>query len=78
LAFNRRFVDRISQVLWETTTGADEHGLRWIGYTDSYIRVQAYGPSNILNQITSTRLVEAHQTGITGEILSDEQQFSVH
>ncbi len=78
LAFNRRFEGRISQVLWETATGADENGLRWIGYTDNYIRVQAYGPSNLFNRITSTRLAEAHKTGITGEIMSDELKIKVH
>jgi threonylcarbamoyladenosine tRNA methylthiotransferase MtaB len=78
LAFNRRFEGHISRVLWEAAIGADENGLRWIGYTDNYIRVQANGPASLFNRITSTRLAEAHQAGIIGEILNEGLQLTVH
>ena len=36
--FHTQYEGRTMNVLWEQTTGADENGLRWSGYTDNYIR----------------------------------------
>ena len=35
-----QYVGQTVDVLWETAVGADKDGLRWVGYTDNYIRVQ--------------------------------------
>lgn len=64
--FHQQCVGQRQNVLWESTVGADDTGLRWIGYTDNYIRVQAYGPSNLFNKITPTEIVSASEDGVTG------------
>ncbi|MCB8965482.1 MAG: tRNA (N(6)-L-threonylcarbamoyladenosine(37)-C(2))-methylthiotransferase MtaB [Ardenticatenaceae bacterium] len=72
-AFHGGYEGAQMDVLWETAVGAgapDRHGaaLKWVGYTDNYIRVHATGPVNLFNQITSTRLHSARADGMAGEI----------
>ena len=43
-------------VLWESSVGANSHGLRWVGYTDNYIRVNGHGPVDLFNKVTRVRL----------------------
>jgi threonylcarbamoyladenosine tRNA methylthiotransferase MtaB len=68
LAFHGRFVGKVKNVLWETAVGADNNGLRWVGYTDNYIRVHSYGPVDLFNQITPVLLTESHADGMSGII----------
>jgi threonylcarbamoyladenosine tRNA methylthiotransferase MtaB len=68
LNFHQQYVGQTQNVLWETTTGADNAGLRWAGYTDNYIRVQGYGAADLFNQITPTKIVEATQDGVSGVV----------
>jgi threonylcarbamoyladenosine tRNA methylthiotransferase MtaB len=69
LNFHRHYVGRTLDVLWETNTGADKEGLRWIGYSDNYIRVTAHGPADLFNKVTPTQLNDAHAEGMQGAIL---------
>ncbi len=71
LAFHERYVGRTVDVLWETPAGADAHGLRWVGYTDNYIRVTAYSPADLFNRVTPTHLSAARSDGMSGTILDD-------
>ena len=64
--FHQQFVGQRLNVLWETNVGADNGGLRWVGYTDNYIRVQANGPTDMFNRITVTEIVEAAPDGVMG------------
>ena len=64
--FHQQFVGQTLNVLWETNVGADNGGLRWVGYTDNYIRVQANGPTDLFNRITVTEIVEAAPDGVMG------------
>ncbi|MFW5941359.1 MAG: tRNA (N(6)-L-threonylcarbamoyladenosine(37)-C(2))-methylthiotransferase MtaB [Chloroflexota bacterium] len=66
LAFHRQYEGQTRDVLWETTAGADDNGLRWVGYTDNYIRVQGYGPADLFNRVTPTRLQNARENGLDG------------
>ena len=66
LAFHRQDEGQTRKVLWETTVGADDNGLRWVGYTDNYIRVQGYGPADLFNRVTPTRLQNARESGLDG------------
>ena len=59
---------RDSPVLWEMATGAEPDGLRWVGYTDNYIRVTAVGPADLMNRVTPVRLSGPRADGMTGEI----------
>ncbi len=73
LDFHGRYVGQRANVLWETAVGADEHGLRWVGYTDNYIRVQGSGSAELFNKITETTLTEARSEGMTGIVTADWQ-----
>jgi threonylcarbamoyladenosine tRNA methylthiotransferase MtaB len=66
LAFHRAHEGRTVPVLWESAVGADNNGIRWIGYTDNYIRVSASGPADLFNQVTATRLSSARPGGMNG------------
>ena len=65
-AFHEQYVGQTLAVLWEMNTGADPEGLRWVGYTDNYIRVQAHGPADLFNRITPTQILAAQPDGATG------------
>lgn len=71
-AFHQRFVGQTRNVLWESSVGADHNGLRWVGYTDNYIRVQANGPVDLANQITATEITEAAVDGVWGLVKSEK------
>ncbi len=72
LAFHRQQVGRMTSVLWETPSGADDAGLRWQGYSDNYIRVTAYGPPDLHNRITFARLTTAEAGGMGAVLVKDE------
>ena len=66
-AFHQSFVGTEQNVLWERATGADAHGLRWIGYTDNYIRVIAYGEAELFNSVTPVLLTGVENAGMVGD-----------
>ncbi len=68
LAFHEQYVGVTAPVLWETAVGADDAGLRWVGYTDNYIRVQASGPEGLFNRITPVQLTAAQANGMMGQL----------
>lgn len=69
LVFHQRYEGQTVNVLWETAVGADDKGLRWLGYSDNYIRVSATGSSGLINQVTPTRLSCAEPEGMSGLVL---------
>ena len=71
--FHQQFLGKTLNVLWETNVGADNGGLRWVGYTDNYIRVHANGPADLFNQITPTEIAEATPDGVLGSIVMSEK-----
>ena len=66
--FHQHYVGSTMPVLWETAVGANGDGLRWVGYTDNYMRVHAHGPATLFNQVTATQLTEASTDGLIGKI----------
>jgi threonylcarbamoyladenosine tRNA methylthiotransferase MtaB len=70
--FHQQFVGQALNVLWEGSVGADHNGLRWVGYTDNYIRVQANGPADMFNRITATEIVAAAADGVLGVVKSEK------
>lgn len=72
LRYHRTYLGEEREVLWEATVGADDGGLRWIGYTDNYMRVTAHGPGDLFNRVARTRLIEAGPSGLQGTVLGDE------
>jgi threonylcarbamoyladenosine tRNA methylthiotransferase MtaB len=71
LAYHRRFVGQVRPVLWESVTGADEGGLRWVGYTDNYMRVAGYGPMDLMNRVTAVLLTDANPEGLWGSVVGE-------
>lgn len=69
LAFHHNYEGKQMQVLWETAVGANGSGLKWVGYTNNYIRVYAAGPANLNNQVTRAHLHSARPEGMGAEIL---------
>ncbi|GAB4157292.1 MAG: tRNA (N(6)-L-threonylcarbamoyladenosine(37)-C(2))-methylthiotransferase MtaB [Candidatus Promineifilaceae bacterium] len=68
LAFHQQYVGSAASVLWEAAVGADDAGLRWVGYTDNYIRVHASGPDDLFNRITPVHLTAAQANGMMGQL----------
>ena len=66
--FNGRLIGRSVPVLWESLLGADEHGWRWSGYTDNYVRAVAYGPADLLNRVTPIKVEESSADGVRGRV----------
>jgi threonylcarbamoyladenosine tRNA methylthiotransferase MtaB len=77
LDFHGRFVGQAANVLWETAVGADENGLRWVGYTDNYIRVQGSGGADLFNTVTPTCLTDPRPEGMTGVVVADSGALAV-
>lgn len=73
LQFHHQFEGETLNVLWEQSVGADADGLRWVGYTDNYIRVQGNGRPHLFNQITPTHLHTATESGLSGEVILEPQ-----
>jgi len=70
MAFHKDHEQKESKVLWEMASGADDNGLRWLGYTDNYIRVSANGPADLFNRISPVRLSAARPDGMSATILT--------
>jgi threonylcarbamoyladenosine tRNA methylthiotransferase MtaB len=68
-SFHAAYEGSVRDVLWETAVGADEDGLRWVGYTDNYIRVTASSEQGMLNQITPTHLTAPRPDGMDGDMV---------
>lgn len=68
LQFHNQYQGTVRQVLWESTNGADNTGLRWTGYTDNYIRVTTFGPPDLVNAITPTLIAKVDAEGALGTI----------
>ena len=66
--FHGRYDGATRPVLWEMATGAEPEGLRWVGYTDNYIRVTAVGPADLMNRVTPVRLTAPRADGMGGEL----------
>ena len=62
-SFNRSFLGRTLDVLFEQRVGED-----WSGLTGNYIRVYAAGSSNLNNQILPVKLVDMSDDGLRGEL----------
>ena len=76
LAYHRGYENQTVNVLWETAVGADNNGLRWIGYTDNYIRVTATGSNGLFNQVTPTQLSSAKPDGMSGLVLTNNSALA--
>ncbi len=73
--YHQQYDNRTATVLWETTTGSDNHEMQWMGYTTNYIRVKVQGSVDLFNQITSTHLTGPRPEGMTGTLISPNSNY---
>jgi threonylcarbamoyladenosine tRNA methylthiotransferase MtaB len=64
LSFNRLFLGRTMEVLWEQKVGSI-----WSGLTGAYIKVYAESSRDLTNKLLSVKLVEIYKDGVWGEVL---------
>ncbi len=63
-SFNRRFLGRTVEVLWEQQSG----GI-WSGLTGNYIKVYARSSEGLANKLLPVKLVKIYRDGVWGEVL---------
>jgi threonylcarbamoyladenosine tRNA methylthiotransferase MtaB len=66
-AFQRNFVGRTLDVLWESSR-QDHQGTVWSGLTDNYLRVHLHTPVDLANTLSPVRLIGLTQDGLQGEL----------
>lgn len=69
LTYRQRFLGSVASVLWESCDEVGVQGWRLHGLTDHYIRVQAYSPDPLWNQVSRVRLEQMTDEGLRGVIL---------
>jgi threonylcarbamoyladenosine tRNA methylthiotransferase MtaB len=62
------FLGQVLPVLWESATGLGPEGWRLSGLTDNYLRVSAWSPQPLINQIIPVHLSEVTRDRIIGKI----------
>jgi threonylcarbamoyladenosine tRNA methylthiotransferase MtaB len=67
-AYQTRFIGQILPVLWENATAVDTNNWKLSGLTGNYLRVNAYAPRRLWNQITPVKLASLTQEGLSGQI----------
>lgn len=70
-AFQRRFLGRTLDVLWEKQKVG-----QWNGLTDNYIRVWVASSQELANRIVPARLLERTNQGLCGELAGESDDYS--
>jgi threonylcarbamoyladenosine tRNA methylthiotransferase MtaB len=67
--YRQQFIGRVLAVLWEATDVYGPEGWRLEGLTDNYLRVSAYSPDHLWNQVSPVALMSLEPDGISGAII---------
>jgi len=67
-AYRKKFVGRKMSVLWESTSEMGEWGWKMEGWTENYLRVNAFAPSPRWNEIDPVLLSESDGERLNGAI----------
>ncbi len=67
--YQKRFVGKILDVLWESTDSVGPEGWSLKGLTGNYLRVSAHSPQRLWNEISRVCLDEWTPNGFVGEIV---------
>jgi threonylcarbamoyladenosine tRNA methylthiotransferase MtaB len=67
-AFQASFLGQELHVLWESASALGPQGWRLSGLSDNYLRVSAWSPQPLINQITPVHLSELTGDSILGTI----------
>jgi threonylcarbamoyladenosine tRNA methylthiotransferase MtaB len=68
-AYQSAFLGKVLPVLWESAASLGPQGWEMSGLTGNYLRVNAYAPRGLWNQITPVRLTGQAETHLLGSIL---------
>jgi threonylcarbamoyladenosine tRNA methylthiotransferase MtaB len=68
-AYQSAFLGQVLPVLWESAASLGPQGWEMSGLTGNYLRVNAYAPRGLWNQITPVRLTGQAETHLLGNIL---------
>ena len=68
VTYQAGFLGQELSVLWESATGLGPQGWQLSGLTDNYLRVSAWSPQPIINQITPVYLSEVARNRMLGKI----------
>jgi threonylcarbamoyladenosine tRNA methylthiotransferase MtaB len=66
--YRQGFLGQTLQVLWESALEHGPNGWKLTGLTDNYLRVFAYAPCDLWNQITPVLISAPEGRGLSGEI----------
>lgn len=66
--YRAAFIGQVLPVLWESASALDDQGWSVSGLTDNYLRVQAYTPRQLWNEITPVRLIAPSTDGLRGQL----------
>ena len=69
-SYRQKFIGQKMSVLWESTSEMGGWGWQMEGYTQNYLRVQAFAPSPRWNELDSVLLTEMTERGMRGEIVT--------
>lgn len=67
--YREKFIGREVSVLWESTSEMGERGWQMEGFTENYLRVQAYAPEPRWNKIDRVRICSEVKSVMAGELL---------
>jgi threonylcarbamoyladenosine tRNA methylthiotransferase MtaB len=68
--YERQFIGRSLEVLWESASSLDEKGWRLHGLTDNYMSVQTWSDARLWNTISAVKILKAEADTLVGEILA--------
>jgi len=69
-SYREKFIEREMSVLWESTSEMGEAGWKMEGWTENYLRVNAFAPSPRWNEVDTVMLNEADGDRMKGVILN--------
>ncbi|MFN8427192.1 MAG: MiaB/RimO family radical SAM methylthiotransferase [Anaerolineales bacterium] len=72
-SYREKFVGQTMSVLWESTSEMGERGWLMEGFTENYLRAQAFAASPRWNEIDRVALTECESNLLKGVILEEEK-----
>ena len=71
-SYREKFIGQTMSVLGESTSEMGERGWRMEGFTENYLRAQAFAESPRWNEIDRVALTDCESNQVRGEILNEE------
>jgi tRNA A37 methylthiotransferase MiaB len=74
-SYREKFIGQTMSVLWESTSEMGERGWLMEGFTENYLRAQAFAESPRWNEIDRVALTDCETNQLRGEILNEEKLY---